>query len=172
MFWSKHGHLCNFFFRQHRPGKCLLWYSRTKKRLSRLWKQTVQKVEKLTFLLKGLTPGFGPNMAVFSTFFLGNIGQENVFNDILERINAFPGYKKNNPKSRKIYIFFKGVSPWFWSKNDHFSNFFLSNIRQKNVFYDILELSNALLFYKNKKSKNLKKMTFFKKRLTHAFCPK
>ena len=25
-----------FFFRQYRPGKCLLWYSRTKKRLSRL----------------------------------------------------------------------------------------------------------------------------------------
>ena len=119
-------------------------------------------------------PWFWSKNGHFSNFFfLGNIGQENVFNDILERINAFPGYKKNNPKSRKIYIFFKGVvNPWFWSKNDHFSNFFLSNIRQKNVFYDILELSNALLFYKNKKSKNLKKMTFFKKRLTHAFCPK
>ena len=26
----------NFFFRQYRPGKCLLRYSRTKKRLSRL----------------------------------------------------------------------------------------------------------------------------------------
>ena len=30
-----------FFFRQYRPGKCLLWYSRTKKRLSRLSKQEV-----------------------------------------------------------------------------------------------------------------------------------
>ena len=108
----------------------------------------------------------------FQLFFLGNINQENVFNDILERKNAFLGYKKKNPKSRKIYIFFNGVNPWFWSKNDHFSNFFLSNIRQKNVFYDIPELNNALLFYKNKKSKNLKKLTFFKKRLTHGFCPK
>ena len=26
----------NFFFRHYRPGKCLLWYFRTKKRLSRL----------------------------------------------------------------------------------------------------------------------------------------
>ena len=108
----------------------------------------------------------------FQLFFLGNIGQENVFNDILEGKNALLGYKKKNPKSRKIYIFFKGVNPWFWSKNDHFSNFSLSNIRQKNVFYDIPELNNALLFYKNKKSKNLKKMTFFKKSLTHGFCPK
>ena len=84
----------------------------------------------------------------------------------------FWAIKKKNPKSRKIYIFFKGVNPWFWSKNDHFSNFFLSNIRQKNVFYDIPELNNALLFYKNKNSKKLKKLTFFKKRLTHGFCPK
>ena len=35
-FWSKNGHFCNFFFRQYRPGKCLLRYSRTKKCLSRL----------------------------------------------------------------------------------------------------------------------------------------
>ena len=32
----------------------------------------------------GLTHGFGPKMAIFPTFFLGNIGQENVFYDILE----------------------------------------------------------------------------------------
>ena len=36
-FWSKKGRLSNFvFFREYRLGKCLLWYSRTKKRLSRL----------------------------------------------------------------------------------------------------------------------------------------
>ena len=35
-----------FFFRQDRPGKCLLRYSRTRKRLSRPKKQEVQKVEK------------------------------------------------------------------------------------------------------------------------------
>ena len=32
----------------------------------------------------GITHGFGPNMAIFQLFFLGNIGQENVFYDILE----------------------------------------------------------------------------------------
>ena len=34
---------------------------------------------------KGLTNGFGPKMAIFPAFFLGNIGQENVFYHILER---------------------------------------------------------------------------------------
>ena len=42
---------------------------------------------------KGLTHGFGPKMAIFPTFFLGNIGQENVFYNILERENGFLGYK-------------------------------------------------------------------------------
>ena len=35
---------------------------------------------------KGLTHGFGPKMVIFQKpFFLGNIGQENVFDDIQER---------------------------------------------------------------------------------------
>ena len=34
-------------------------------------------------------------MAIFPTFFLANVGQENVFYDILERENAFLAYKNN-----------------------------------------------------------------------------
>ena len=49
-------------------------------------------------------------------FFLGNIGQDNVFYDFLERKNAFLGYKNKKFKKSK--------NPWFWSKNGHFSNFF------------------------------------------------
>ena len=37
--------------------------------------------------------GFGPKVAIFPTFFLGDIGQANVFYDILEGKNAFLGYK-------------------------------------------------------------------------------
>ena len=64
-------------------------------------------------------------MAIFPTFFLlSNIGHENVFYDILERKNAFLGYKNKKFKKAKNWHFSKGVSPWFWSKNGHFSNFF------------------------------------------------
>ena len=35
-----------------------------------------------------------PNWPFLQLFFLGNIGQENVFYDILERRNAFLGDKK------------------------------------------------------------------------------
>ena len=37
----------------------------------------------------------------FKLFFLGTIGQENVFCDILEQKNAFLGYKNNNYKKMK-----------------------------------------------------------------------
>ena len=61
-------------------------------------------------------------------FFLGNTALENILYDIVERKNAFLGYKNKTFKKSKIDIFPKGVNPWFWSKNGHFSNFFISVI--------------------------------------------
>ena len=84
----------------------------------------------------------------FQLFFLGNVGHGNVFYDILERKNAFLGYKNKKFKN---------------TKNCHFSNFnFLGNTGQENVFYDILERRNAFLGYKNRKFKSLKKWHFSK----------
>ena len=99
----------------------------------------------------------------FQLFFFGNIGQENVFYDILERKNAFVSYKNNKFKKWKNWHFSTAVDPWFWSKNGHFSNFFfLGNIGQENVFYDILERKNAFLIYKNSKFKKSKNWHFSK----------
>ena len=64
-----------------------------------LLKQEVQKVEKLTFFQN--SHGFCPKLAIFPTFFLGNIEQENVFYEILERKNAFLGYKNKKFKKSK-----------------------------------------------------------------------
>ena len=105
-------------------------------------------------------------------FFLRMIDRENVFYDILERKNAFLGYKKKKVKKVEKLTFFKVVNPWYGSKNGHFSNFFfLRIIEQENVFYDILERENAFLGYKNKKFK-CRKIDIFPKGLTHAFGPK
>ena len=88
----------------------------------------------------------------FQLFFLDNIGQENSFYDILQRKNAFLGYKKKKFKKSKNPHFSKWVNPWFWCKNGHFSNFFfIGNIGQKKAFYDILEEKNVFLSYKKKK---------------------
>ena len=67
----------------------------------------------------------------FQLLFLGNIGQENVFWDILQRKNAFLTYKNKKLRKSRNGHFSKGVNPWFCSKNGHFSNFFfLGNIGQ------------------------------------------
>ena len=99
---------------------------------------------------KGVNAWFWSKNGHFSNFyFLGNVGQENVFYDILERKNTVLGYKIKKFKKWKNWHFSKGVNPWFWSKNGQFFNFyFLGNIGQKNVFYDILKRKNAFLGYK------------------------
>ena len=67
-------------------------------------------------------------MAIFPMFFfLGNIDQENVFYDILERKNAFLGYKNKKFISRKIDIFPKGLTHGFGPKMAIFPIFFLGN---------------------------------------------
>ena len=142
----------SLFFRQYRPGKCLLRYNTTKNLLSKLQKPKLQKDPKIDIFPKGLTHGLNQKMAIFLTFFfLGNIGQENVCYDLLEQKNDFLDYKDKKFKKSKNSHFFKGVNPSFWSKNGHFTNFFsLGNIGYQNVFYDILEGKNASLGYEKK----------------------
>ena len=96
----------------------------------------------------------------FQLFFLSNIGHENLLYNIVERKNAFLGYQKKTFKKSKNWRFSKGVNPWFWSKNGHFSNFFLGTVGQKNVFYNILNWKNAFLGHKNKKFKKSKNRHF------------
>ena len=68
-------------------------------------------------------------MAIFPTFFLGNIGQENVVYDILERKNTFEAIKTRSSKSRKIDIFPKGLTHGFNPKMATFPTFFLRQYR-------------------------------------------
>ena len=57
-----------------------------------------------------------PKWPFFQPFFLDNVGQENVFYDILERNNAFLSYKNKKFKSRKIDILSKGLTHGFGPK--------------------------------------------------------
>ena len=96
----------------------------------------------------------------FQLFFLGNILQENVFNDLLERKNAFLGYKNKKFKKSKNWHFSKGVTHRFGPKLGIFPTFFISNKGQENVFDDILERKNAFVGYKNNKLKKSKNWQF------------
>ena len=103
-------------------------------------------------------------MAIFQFFLLGNIRRENVFYDIIEGKNAFQGYKNKKFKKSKEWHFSKGINPWFWSKNGHFFKFFfLGNIGQGIVFYDILETKNTFVGYKNNNFKKVEKLTLLQR---------
>ena len=68
--------------------------------------------------------GLVQNRPFFNLLFLGNIGQENVLYDTLQRKNYFLGYKNRTLKKSKNGHCSKGVSPWVLSKIGHFSTFF------------------------------------------------
>ena len=65
----------------------------------------------------------------FQLSFLGNIGQEKILNDILERKNAFLGYKNMKFKKSKIDIFPKGLTHGFGQKMAIFATFFFRQYR-------------------------------------------
>ena len=86
----------------------------------------------------------------FQIFFLRNIGQENILNDILERENAFLGYKNKKFKKSKNWHF---STHGFGPKMVIFPTLFSGNIGQENIVNDILGRKKAFLGYKNKKLK-------------------
>ena len=107
-------------------------------------------------------------MASFQLFFLCNIGQENVFYDILERKNAFLRYKNKKLKKSKNWHFSKGVNPCFWSKNGHFSNFLFSQyMAGKCLLRD--SRTKKCLSRLEKQEVPSQKIDIFLKGLTHGF---
>ena len=144
------------FFRQYRPGRCLLRYSGTKKTPFQAINTRGSKSRKIDIFLKGLTYGFGPKMAIFSTF-LGEGIYANILSTSLFQAKqtremsitifqnektSFQAIKTRSSKSRKIDIFK--------------TFFFLGNIGLENVFRDILEQKISFLGQKNKKFKKSK----------------
>ena len=91
-----------FFFQVVQARKMSFMIFQNEKMPLQAIKTTRPKSRKINIFPKGLTHGFGRKMAIFPTFFfLGSIGQENVFYDILDRKNAFLSYKNKKFKKPK-----------------------------------------------------------------------
>ena len=68
------------------------------------------KSQKIDIFLKGLTRGFGPKMAISSTFFVKEIqGRKMSFTIFQNETTPFQAIKTRSSKSRKIEIFLKGL---------------------------------------------------------------
>ena len=139
-----------FHFWQYSAGKCVLRYSSTKAPFQAMTTRN-QKSRKIEIFQNGLTHNFSPKMAIFQIFFLGNIGYEFVFYDILQRNNRFLGYKKKNSKSRKIGIFPKRLTHGFGPKNHNFSTFFLTQYRQGKCLLRYFKTKQRISRLKKKK---------------------
>ena len=85
------------------PKHAFLGYKNKKFKKSKNW-----------HFFEGVNPWFCSNNGhMCNNSFLVNIGQENVFYDILERKTAFLGYKNKKFKKSKNWHFFKRINPWF-----------------------------------------------------------
>ena len=100
-FWSKNGHFSNFFFQEMQARKMSFMIFQSEETSFQAIKTRSSRSRKIDMFPKGLTHGFGPKLAIFPTFFLGNIRHENVFYDILQRENALLGYKNKKFKRWK-----------------------------------------------------------------------
>ena len=105
-FWSKKANFSNIlFFRQYKPGKCLLRYQFLNEKTpfeaikTRLSKKAIKtKSQKC----REINPWIWSENGHFSKiFFLANIGQENAFYHILQRKSNFLGYKNKKFKKSK-----------------------------------------------------------------------
>ena len=154
-----------FFFQAIQARKMSFMIFQNEKMPFQAIKTRSPKTRKIDIFPKGLTHGFGPKMATFATFFFQAIQARKICLMIFQNEKTpVQAIKTRSPKSRKIDIFPKGLTHGFGPKMAIFPTlFFLGNIGQENVFYDILEQKNAFLGYKNKKSKKSKKLTFFQR---------
>ena len=57
-------------------------------------KTIISKSRNIDIFPKGLVHGFGPELAIFPLFWEGNIGQENVFYDVLKKQKRFSSLQK------------------------------------------------------------------------------
>ena len=117
---------------------------------------------------------FGPKTGVVPKFFfLGKLGKENVFYDILERKTAFLRYKNNKFKKSKNKQFSKGVNPLFWSKKrPFFRPLFFSDIRPKKMFFTIFQKEKTPVYAVKRTSSKSRNSDIFPNGLTNGFALK
>ena len=129
------------------------------------------KKSKNSQFCKGVNPWFWSNNCnFFETFFLGNIGQENVFYDIPEGKTPFQAIKTRLSKSRKMDIFPKGLTHGFGPKMAIFSPFFFfRQYRPGKRLLRYSETKKTPFQARKTRSSKSRKIDIFPKGLTHGF---
>ena len=150
----------SFCFRQYKPGN--VFYDIPERKNAFLGQKNKKfKKWKIDIFLKGLTHGFGPRMAICPTIFFRQDRPGKCLLRDCRTKKRLSRPKNMKFKKSKNWLFSRRFNPKLWSKNGHFSNFFLGNISQENGFYYILQRKNTFLGYKKKTLKKSKNWHFF-----------
>ena len=107
----------NVFYGILEQKKAFLGYKKKKLKKTKSW-----------HFSKGVNQLFRSKNGYFSIIFFRQYERGNTLSWYSRTEKAFLGLKKKKFKKSKNWHFSKGVNPWFWSKNGHFSNFFLKSI--------------------------------------------
>ena len=101
-FWFKNGHFSNFFFQAIQDRQMTFTTIQSKKTPFQAIETRSSKSRKIDIFPKGVNPWLWSKNGHFcKLFFLGNIGKENVFHDILEQKKASLGFKNKKFKTSK-----------------------------------------------------------------------
>ena len=144
-FYSKNSHFCKFFFQAILNRKMSLRILQNGKTPFEAIKTRSSRSHKSDIFSKGVNPYFWSKNGYFSSFFfLGNIGQKNVFYDILERKKAFLGYKKEKFKTLKNCHFSKEITHGFAPKIAIFASFFFRQFQPGNCLLQYSRTKKSL----------------------------
>ena len=103
---------------------------------------------------------------------LGNIDQENVLYDILERKMPVQAIKTRGSKSRIMDIFVKQLTHGFGAKMTIFPTFFFQVIQTRKMSFTIFQNEKMPFQAIKTRSSKSRKIDIFLKWLTHGFGPK
>ena len=128
---------------------------------------------KIDIFLKWLTPGFGPKMAIFPTFFFQARQTRKIsFTIFQNKKMPFQAIKKGSSKSRKIDIFLKRLTHGLGPKMAIFPTFFFQAIQNRKMSFTIFQNEKMPFQAIKTRSLNSLKIDIFPKGLTHGFGPK
>ena len=120
-----------------------------------------------------LNHGFGPNMAIFSTFFFQAIQPRKMFFMIFQNEKTpFQVIKARSPKSRKIDIFPKGLTHFFGLKMAIFPTLLFQAIQARKMSFMIFQNEKTLFYAIKTRRPKPRKIDIIPKGLNHGFGPK
>ena len=136
-------------------------------------KTTSSNSRKIQIFSKGVSPWFWSKIGHFSSFLFWAIqARKMCFRIFQKEKTPDQAMKTTSSNSRKIQIFSKGVSPWFWSKIGHFSSFLFWAIQARKMCFRIFQKEKTPDQAMKTTSSNSRKIQIFSKGVSPWFWSK